>query len=323
MKEKLITLFPKVFSDKIGRLKDREAVIHIDPNVKPVKQKLRPIPIYLKDAVVKELENLEKQGVIEKVNGPTTWVTSIVPVVKRKPTATSPIEVRICTDSRDSNKAIVRERYKMPTIDEMLTKLHGAKVFSKIDLKKAYFQVGLAKECRYLNAFNTPKGVMQWCVLNMGMSASSEIFQKIMEETMEGLDGQICISDDLIVFGKDDDEHWKNMLKIMERLEKAGLTVNREKCAIAKRELDFFGFHFSGDGMSITDEKYKALMDAEIPKSASELRSLLGLSQYVERVAVPNLVQIVEPLRKLIKRESLTIGRIFTRLHLSSSKKPS
>jgi hypothetical protein len=110
----------------------KEATIHIDELVKPVKQKLRPIPIHIRSAVENELDNLERQGIIEKVNGPTTWVASIVPVIKKRATPNSPVEIRICTDSRDANRAVIRERYKMPTIDEMVTKLTGSRFFCKI-----------------------------------------------------------------------------------------------------------------------------------------------------------------------------------------------
>ena len=121
LRDRIIKMFPKVFSDKIGRVKNREAVLHIDPNIKPVKQKLRPIPVYVAEAVKKELKNLEAQGIIEKVNGPTTWVASIVPIIKKKASKESQPEVRICTDSRDANQAIIRERNKMPTIKELIT----------------------------------------------------------------------------------------------------------------------------------------------------------------------------------------------------------
>ena len=180
----------------------------------------------------------------------------------------------------------------MPTIDEMVTKLTGSKFFSKFDLRKAYFQMGLAQKCRYLTAFNTPKGIYQWCVLNMGLSASSEIFQKAIEEILAGLPGQISLSDDIIVYGKDEAEHDHNAMLVLKKLEEFGITLNSEKCVFAAKELDFFGFHFSEQGISLTDEKYRALKEAPFPKDPKTLRSMLGLATYCERAAIPNLAKL-------------------------------
>ena len=104
----------------------------------------------------------------------------------------------------------------------------------------------------------------------MGLSASSEIFQKIIEEILGDLPGQISISDDLCVFGKEE-EHYKNVVAVLKRLEEHGLTVNKGKCSIGQTEMDFFGFHFSKDGMSVYDTKFKALMEAGTPQNAKEL----------------------------------------------------
>lgn len=301
LKNELINLFPNVFADKIGMVKGHMAKLHIDKSIKPVKQKLRPIPVHLEDAIKKEIRNLEAQGKIEKVNGPTEWIASIVPVVKGT-NSKGETEVRICTDSRDANQAIIRERYKMPTVNELVTKLTGAKVFSKFDLKKAYFQISLHKSSRFITAFNTPFGVYQWCCLNMGLCASSEIFQKIIEEILEGLPGQFSISDDLCVFGSSEEEHRQNVINVLERLNKVGVTVNKDKCSIGEPSMEFFGFHFSEAGMSLTEEKYKALLNAKDPINAKELRSLLGLAQYCERAAIANMAKLVEPLRKLLRK---------------------
>lgn len=302
LKDRLIKNFPRVFDSNIGLVKNFEAKLHINKAVKPVKQKLRPIPVYLEDAIKKEIKNLESQGKIEKVNGPTEWVASIVPVVKKQ-TKDGVTEVRICTDSRDANQAIIRERYKMPTVNELITRLSNAKFFTKFDLKKAYFQISLNKNSRYITAFNTPFGIYQWCVLNMGLCASSEIFQKVIEQILDGLPGQFSISDDLCVFGSTEQEHFENVVAVLKRLEEHGLTVNKDKCSIGEKTMEFFGFQFSEHGMSVTEEKFQALLNAKEPRNAKELRSLLGLAQYCERAAIANMAKLVHPLRKLLKKK--------------------
>ena len=299
IKEKLKQMFPKLFEKRIGKLKDFELKLNIDKQVKPSKQKLRPIPIYLKDLVEAELKKMVEQGIIEKVNGPTPWISPIVPV--RKPNR--PNAIRICCDGREANKAIIRERYQAPTIDDIIPRLHGTRVMSSLDLPDAYHQFGLHKDSRYITAFNTPWGVYQYTRLNMGICAAAELFQKTLEEKLADLEGQFNVSDDLFVHGETYEQHWERLLKVLKRLEDSGLTLNEDKCQFCKEELDFFGFHFSKDGISLAEPKYRALINAETPKSVGELRSLLGLAQYCER-STPNLAATINPLRQLTKKKA-------------------
>ncbi len=117
-------------------------------------------------------------------------------------------------------------------------------------------------------------------MLNFGINASSEIFQKAIEQVLAGVEGCMNISDDIIVFGKNQKEHDEALNAVLQRLEESGLTVNVKKCEFNKKELDFFGLHFSGDGVSISKVKREALMNASAPKNSSEVRSLLGLANY-------------------------------------------
>ena len=109
----------------IGKLKGYQVKLHIDKNVKPVAQPHRRIPFHIRKKVEEELRNLEDLDIIEKVEGPTPWISPIVAAPKPK----NPDKVRICVDMRQANKAISRERHVMPTVDDMINDLNGAKSF--------------------------------------------------------------------------------------------------------------------------------------------------------------------------------------------------
>jgi hypothetical protein len=155
---------------------------------------------------------------------------------------------------------------------------------------------------RYITAFETHLGVFQYKRLNFRISSASEIFQKCIEQALSGLMGVINISDDIIVFGKNKDEHEGNLKKVLERLKEVGFTVNESKCEFGKQELNFFGLHFSGNGISIDEKKRDALVNAKSPKTASKVRSLLGLASYCSRF-IQNFATIVQPLRELTKQK--------------------
>jgi hypothetical protein len=176
-------------------------------------------------------------------------------------------------------------------------------VYSKLDLHKAYYQLELAKESRYLTNFSTHVGLRRFKRLNMGTASSSEIFQNAISQVLRGLPGVINMADDILVHGNNQENHDKHLQKVFETLEASGLTLNKEKCVFNKRKIKFMGLMFSAGGVSADKSKIKALKDAEAPSNVSELRSLLGLAQF-SAWFIPKFAEITEPLREFTKAET-------------------
>ena len=141
--------------------------IHVDPNVTPVVHPLRRIPISMRDKVKDELSRMEKEGIIKKVTKPTSWVNSMVVVTKLNGS------IRICIDPRDLNKAVKRQHYPLLTVDEVVSRMTNAKVFSKIDCTSGFWQLELDKECSKLCTFNTPFGRYRYLRLPFGIKCAS------------------------------------------------------------------------------------------------------------------------------------------------------
>ena len=144
----------------IGKMKDTSVKLHINQEVAPITQKARRIPFHVRAQVEEELDRLEHDDIIEMAQGPTTWVSPIVVVHKTQ-------GVRLCLDSRAINTAISREQHAIPTIEDLIHDLTGAKIFSKIDLNKGYHQLELDEESRSITTFATHKGYIDIhdCVL--------------------------------------------------------------------------------------------------------------------------------------------------------------
>ena len=123
----------------IGKVKGKLVKLHIDPDVQPKQQPHRRIPFHVRQDVEKELERLENLDIIEKVAGPIPWESPIVAAPK------SSVEVRLCVDMREANKAVKREKHLMTTIDDLVADLNGATVFSKLDLSSRYHQLELSQ----------------------------------------------------------------------------------------------------------------------------------------------------------------------------------
>ena len=136
--EALLEEYDTIFNG-IGQLKDFKVKLHIDNTVTPVAQPARKIPFHMRPKVAAALEKLESEGIIEKVDGPTPWISPLVVIPKKDG------DIRLCVDMRMANRAILRERHPTPTIDDLIHTLNGATVFSTLDLRAGYHQLLLDK----------------------------------------------------------------------------------------------------------------------------------------------------------------------------------
>ena len=236
------------------------------------------------------------QGIIEKVEGPTPWISPLVVISKANG------DIRLCIDMRMPNKAIQRERHPTPTIDDLVDALNGATVFSKLDLRSGYHQLVLAKESRYITTFATHEGLRRYTRLNFGTNSASEVFQNAINEQIKEIPGAINISDDIIIYGKSQQDHDHVLHTVLQKFANVGITLKHEKCELNKNSVTFFGFVFSSKGISPDPGKVKAIHDASLPpKTTKEVRSFLGMANYCVKF-IPNFSSITKPLRDLTKK---------------------
>ena len=292
----LCNRYAKCF-EGIGKLKGYKAKLHIDDSVTPIAVPHRRIPFHVRTKVNNELQYLLDNDIIEKVDGPTPWVSPIV----TPPKPNNPDEIRICVDMRNANKAICRERHTCPTIDDLIHRLNGATVFSKRDLNKGYHQIELDDASRYITTFSSHQGLFRYKRLNFGVCSAAELFQKVIQQTLDGIPGTCNISDDIIIFGKNKAEHDCNLHHALQRLSEKGLTWNKQKCEFTTSKLDFYGFTFSASGISAQHKKLEDIKNLQRPSSATEVRSLLGLANYCSRL-IKDFSTITHPLCELTRK---------------------
>ena len=125
-----------------------------------------------------KLDERQRLDIIEPVTGPTPWVSPLVVVPKRNG------EVRTCVDMRRVSTAVIRERYPIPTAEEILQDLTGAYVFSKLDLRWGYHQIELDEQSRHYTTFATHTGLYRYKRLMFCVSAAPEIYQHVMQQLM-------------------------------------------------------------------------------------------------------------------------------------------
>lgn len=290
----IVDKYPECFTG-FGKLKDFQLKIPIDETVQPVVQPMRRIPYSMREPLEKKIEELERLDIIEKATGPSTWVSPVVVVPKNDN------EIRLCVDMRVANKAVLRERFPIPTVDDVLYDMNDSSVFSKLDIKWAYHQLELDEQSREITTFVTHKGLYRYKRLMFGVSCAPEMYQKVLSDVLHDCEGARNIMDDIVVFGRNVVEHDERLQKVLSRLQERGFTLNPEKCSFYMDRIHFMGVVLSGDGIGPSESKVKAVAEFRRPENASEVKSFLGLVNYSARF-IPNLATINEPLRKLTKK---------------------
>ena len=289
-----------LFNGKVGKIKGFQTKLHIDDKVPPSAQRERRIPFALREKVKRELERLEQEDIIEDVTSePTPWLSPLVVVPKANSES-----IRLCLDMRKANTAIGRTRYPTPTVEDLLIKLKGCDRFSKLDLNSAFYQLELSPESRYITAFQSEDRIKRFKRLIFGANSASEELQNVLRVILSDIDGAMNIADDILIFAKGTKSHDAILLKVFKTLESYGVTLNLQKCLFDKENLDFYGYMFSRAGMQPSTSKVSALKNAKQPETCNDVRSFLGMVNYLKRF-IPDFSTLTYPLRQLTKKDTI------------------
>ena len=188
----------------------------------------------------------------------------------------------------------------LPVLDDVLPKLSDARVFSICDPKQGYHHVELDEESSYLPTFATPFGRYRWLRLPFGLKVSSKIFQKRFCMALEGLEGVQYVADDVIVTGKDHNDHNRHLRNLLSRCEEHGIRLNPNKCQFNVPEIKFLGHVLSASHLKADSSKIEAIVKMEAPTDVAAVERLQGTVTYLSRY-VPKLSEVMCPITILTK----------------------
>ncbi|XP_021347249.1 uncharacterized protein K02A2.6-like [Mizuhopecten yessoensis] len=217
---------------------------------------------------MEKLLEMEADGYIAKTSKPTDWVSSMVVSLRND-------KVRVCIDPKDLNKAIKREHHPMRTIEDVVSNIPGYNVFSKLDAKSGFLQIKLDEESSYLTTFNTPIGRYRWLRLPFGITSAPEIYQRIMDQMLEEIDGAFAIIDDILIAGQDMENHGKILKQVVERAMSYNLKLNFKKCCIRQPKVTYMGRVLTTQGLSADPGKVDAIVNMPAPKNKDGVRRFL------------------------------------------------
>ena len=197
--------------------------------------KARTVPYAIKPKVEQELDRLIENGILTKIET-SDWATPIVPITKKDGS------VKICGDFKVTiNQVLDIDQYPLPKVEDIFSTLAGGEKFTKLDLKNAYLQMEVRKEDREYLTINTHTGLFCYNRLVFGISSAPTIWQRTMEQILQGLDCVKCILDYMIITGKNNEEHLAYLDQVLERIDKYGLRLNGAKCASFMDSITFCG----------------------------------------------------------------------------------
>ena len=290
--ETLMKQYPDVLSSLPGRTDQIQHDIKLLTS-EPIRTKGYSIPYKTRSVMETEIQDMLDLGVIEPSISP--YSSPIVLVPKKDGS------VRFCIDFRKLNKVTEFDAEPMPNMKEIINRMSGHKYFTKMDLSKGYWQVGLTERSKPLTAFETPRGLFQFRTMRFGLVNSGATFCRLMRIILSNLPNVDSFVDDMWIFTETWKDHMTSLRQVLDRLRSAKFTVKPSKCMIGYDSIECLGHNIVGQTVRPQEDKIQAIRDAPRPSTKRQIKSFLGLAGFYRRF-IPNFLSIASPLTDLTKK---------------------
>lgn len=258
----------------------------------PIKQKSYRVPLQVQEQVRQEIENMLESGIIRRSCSPWASPMLVVP----KPDG----KLRVCVDYRAVNNVARKDAEPLPNIQDIFDHLRGAKVFSVLDLKNAFWQVECDTNSREILAFATPWGLFEPNRMPFGFCNSPAVWQRHVTTIFAPHLGIFIVIylDDVVVFSLNEEDHAKHLEIVFQLIVKHRLTLNPKKCKFYQSEFALLGYIVNKEGIRPDGKKVEAIRDMAPPCDVKGVQRFLGMVNYY-RQCIPGFADLAAPLVKL------------------------
>lgn len=293
--EDIILRFKNISFEERGSLGRTDLMCHkIDTGDSlPIKQRCYRLSPIKQQALVKEVDKMVALNVIEPCESP--WSSPVLITPKKNG------EWRFCIDSRKLNSITRSDAYSLPFVTEILDNLKKAKFLSSIDIAKAFWEIPLDSRDKDKTAFYVPgRGMYRFTVLPFGLKNGPPTQQRLMDMlfTCNFENKVFCYLDDIIIISETFEEHITLLMRVLEKLNFAKLTINFEKSQFFRKELKYLGYVVNEFGLRADPDKIRSILEYQNPTTRKEVKRFLGTCSWFRRF-IPNFSTVAAPLNKL------------------------
>ncbi|XP_071926041.1 uncharacterized protein [Coffea arabica] len=259
--------------------------LHVDPDVRPVKQKKRNFAPERQEVVKGEVSKLLEAKIVKEVYYPT-WLANPV-LVKKEEKAW-----RMCVEFTDLNKACSKDCYPLPRIDQLVDSTAGYEVFCFLDAFKGYHQIAMDEEDQEKTSFITEDGTYCYVTMPFGLKNAGATYQRLVNKLFKNQIGRNMevYMDDMLVKSRAQEQFIDDLREILDILRSSRMRLNPKKCTFGVRSGKFLGYMISKEGVRANPDKIKAIMDMAPPRSIKEVQRLTGrmaaLNRFLSKSAV-------------------------------------
>jgi len=299
----LINKYSDLFQLQDEELSCTNAIEHkiTTTDERPINTKQYRFPPVHKDEINKQVNDLLNNDIIKTSESPYNSPLWIVP---KKPDSRGNKRWRLVIDFRALNEKTLGDAYPLPNITDILDQLGSAKYFSVFDLASGFHQIPMCGSDAQKTAFSTPFGHYEFKRMPFGLKNAPATFQRLMDRVLSGLQGTTLFVylDDIVIYARSLQEHERKFNQLAERLRKANLRLQPDKCEFLRREVTYLGHVIREDGVKPDPKKIEAVSKFPRPKNAKNIKQFLGLAGYYRRF-IPNFSKTAKPLTALLKKD--------------------